>query len=244
MVDAARAACLACAATRRRVAVGLQAQDIRRVWASLGEDTMARLPFAAPIIELSKETLARIEALKQLDKDSDRALGVTCAAIVDEALAECLRKHFVQVNSDIRSRIDWLMDPGGALSAFGLRIDLGWVLGIYGKAARQEMARIKDIRNDFAHEVSIYSFDDPLIAKRVDQLTLVDKFLTKDEIGWEYHLKLDDDTWIESRGIPSSTVRDSEHPFWDSRRNRYRFTCAMLSQLLGRIPARTHAPLF
>jgi DNA-binding MltR family transcriptional regulator len=195
-------------------------------------------PYFEPI-EMDKKFLATIEALKQLDKDSDRALGITCAAFLDEALADCLNKHFLQSSSDLRERVEMLLKPGQALNAFATRIDVGWVLGIYGKAARSDMARIRDIRNLFAHKVEIYSFTDPEIAKHCDQLKFAQKYWTKTDYGWEFKLQLDDGSFIQF-----STHSEADYPFSKDGRHRYRYTCALLTQLLTRIPARVHTPLF
>jgi DNA-binding MltR family transcriptional regulator len=195
-------------------------------------------PYIEPI-EPDKKFLATIEALKQLDNDSDRALGVTCAAFLDEALADCLSKHFLQSSSDLRERAEMLLKPGQALSAFATRIDVGWVLGIYGKAARSDMARIRDIRNLFAHKVEIYSFKDPEIAKHCDQLKFARKYWTKTDYGWEFKLQFDDGS-----PIVFSTHSEAEYPFSKDGRYLYRYTCALLTQLLGRVRARIHAPLF
>jgi hypothetical protein len=87
--------------------------------------------------------------------------------------------------------------------------------------------------------VEIYSFTDPEIAKHCDQLKFAQKYWTKTDYGWEFKLQLDDGSFIQF-----STHSEADYPFSKDGRHRYRYTCALLTQLLTRIPARVHTPLF
>lgn len=194
-----------------------------------------------PEITLSKETLARIRGLKDLHKDSDRAVAIVCAAYVDEDLADCIRRHFIQSNSEYRDRIGWLMQSSNPLGAFGTRIDLGWVMGIYDRAAYSDLKQINRIRNEFAHKVQVHSFDDEEVSKKCDSLRLVDSFLDLTPDTYEFLLEFRDGTPIEARMGPR---RDGKHPFWQNRREHYWFTCATLAQLLRKTRGRHHVPLF
>jgi hypothetical protein len=122
---------------------------------------------------------ARAKALAGLGIDSHRAAGVVAAALVEEELSDCIARHFVQDNGDYRQRISYMMHPDGVLGAFGAKIDLGWVMGIYGVAAYKNLKLIPKIRNAFAHKIAAGDFDCTLVGAHCDGLTFAEQFLEK-----------------------------------------------------------------
>jgi hypothetical protein len=50
--------------------------------------------------------------------------------------------------------------PSGPIGAFSTKISLGYMIGLYSLNAMRNLERLKDIRNDFAHELRIRTFSD------------------------------------------------------------------------------------
>lgn len=105
---------------------------------------------------------------------SDRVVGVLAGAYVDERLLSKIKKRLIAVeeDSDLHSRI---FEFGGPLSSFGARINMGFMLGIYGEEVRQELNAIARIRNEFAHRTSV-DFSIPRVARHIHKLKLLERF--------------------------------------------------------------------
>ena len=92
--------------------------------------------------------------MKELDGDSDRAVAIICAALIDEKLTDCLVKYM-----HAKKKItDDLFSPSGALGNFAVRADVGFLIGMYGEVAHQDLRTIAKIRNAFAHQTKVNSF--------------------------------------------------------------------------------------
>jgi hypothetical protein len=163
--------------------------------------------------------------------------GLVAAALVEEELSDCIARHFVQDNGDYRQHISYMMHPDGVLGAFGAKIDLGWVMGIYGVAAYKNLKLIPKIRNAFAHKIAAGDFDCTLVGAHCDGLTFAEQFLEKN--GPDYSIRLRDPASILVLGP------QADDPF-RTKRDRYLTTCATFMALLGNaaVDFRTHQPLF
>lgn len=100
-------------------------------------------------------------------KETHRGAAIIGYAFIDDLLNEILKSRFVK---DIKlfEKIDDL-----PLQA---RIDLCYLTGTINKKERKELMIIKDIRSDFAHELTLNSFDDEEISKKCKGLIIVDLF--------------------------------------------------------------------
>ena len=96
------------------------------------------------------ENQDEIDALKELDGApgqppvADRAAAIIAASIVETRLAPLL----AHLHQDKKITND-LFRSGAALGYFGTKIDLGYLIGLYSKTARENLDIIKEIRNDF-----------------------------------------------------------------------------------------------
>lgn len=183
--------------------------------------------------------LERAAALERMEKDSDRAVGLVGGAFVDDELALCLRRHLLASSAEHRDRAKNLMHSSGALGAFSTRIDLAWLIGIYGKEAWKNLVRVKDVRNAFAHKVESHAFDNSEVQGLCANLRFVEKFLRKN--GDHYELTFPpvngaEVTWGYAPGFePLETLRD-----------RFVLSCVVLMTLLGNtaLTGRVHEPAF
>jgi DNA-binding MltR family transcriptional regulator len=81
---------------------------------------------------------------------------------VDETHAELLRTFFV----DDPKAVDDMLEGPGAMSSFGVRIELAFLLGLITSRERRMLNLIRKIRNDFAHSSKYISFSQSPIKER------------------------------------------------------------------------------
>ena len=62
------------------------------------------------------------------------------------------------------------------MGTFTTKIHLGFLVGIYGKAAHKDLLIVKDIRNAFAHSLEISSFKSDRIKSWTANLTFCDRY--------------------------------------------------------------------
>lgn len=93
---------------------------------------------------------------KEIENQSDRALVLLCAAIIDEQL-EFILKTFLIEDNQIQERI---FDNNAPLSTFSAKNNFCYYLGLISKHEYNTINTIRKIRNKFAHEILINTFDD------------------------------------------------------------------------------------
>jgi hypothetical protein len=101
-----------------------------------------------------------VEATKEIDETaSDRAAAIVAATLVEDHLTRLLRWN---LEHDGKA-LDQLFLPGRALGEFGVKIDLGYLMGLYSKPAKKELDTIRRVRNAFAHRMEVRDFthDEP-----------------------------------------------------------------------------------
>lgn len=103
---------------------------------------------------------------KALTQESDRGCALFAAAYLDKALSDLL---YLSLVTDKRVEKD-LFDGNAPLSAFSSRIKLAYYLGKISKECRADLDTIRGIRNDFAHDARIISFEDQSLADRCRNL--------------------------------------------------------------------------
>lgn len=111
-------------------------------------------------------------AIRELNELSDRAAAIVGAVLlencVDRALRQLLRDH---KKSATRGSVhDEMFQSGGPLGSFRARNDLAFMLGLYSAGVWGDIDTIRDIRNDFAHDLSITSFNSQSIRARCENI--------------------------------------------------------------------------
>jgi hypothetical protein len=94
-------------------------------------------------------------ALKEIKTGSDRVAGIVTPAFLEDLLTTVLRSHLHQ---DIEL-LNNILKPGRALGDFGVKIDMAFLVGIISDRARKDLNRIRKIRNAFAHNAALNTFD-------------------------------------------------------------------------------------
>lgn len=101
-------------------------------------------------------------------KESDRASVILSASMLDQALETILRSALCPTNS---ANDDLLDGANAPLSTFSSRIDMCYRLGIISARLCRDIHIVRKIRNEFAHNVTGFTFDTPGVRNRILELT-------------------------------------------------------------------------
>jgi hypothetical protein len=115
----------------------------------------------------SKENLRTSKHFRRaLTEESDRGCALFAAAYLDNALYDLLYLSLVE-----SKKIEEELFEGTAPFAnFSARIKLAFYLGKISAACRTDLDTIRKIRNDFAHDATLISFDSQSVADRCRNL--------------------------------------------------------------------------
>ena len=155
--------------------------------------------------------------VEELEQQTDRG-----AAIIGAALVESLLRQALESRMRVRTRLEKRTAKGlfgtmGPLSSFSAKIDLGLLLGLYKEEVGGDLHRIREVRNQFAHEYEPRDFGHPKIA----------------EICAGF--------WLPHHLFFVGTAGGS-HEFPAAPRDRYMLTVRLLVSLLPRAVASPQSP--
>lgn len=122
--------------------------------------------------KLTKRRPTREELLelnRKLSKLDDHAASIVAATLVETALEDCILSKLRPLSAVERAE---LFDGDGPIATFAAKVKLGYALSLYGPPARDDLMRIKNIRNAFAHARTLITFDTPEIATTCTQLNV------------------------------------------------------------------------
>lgn len=104
------------------------------------------------------------EWTSELFDSSDRACAILGGVYLDARLLQLLKGFFVDEAAMVRDLMRRELQP------FVTRIKLCYALGFITSSERDDLDRVREIRNDFAHKLHGLSFATPMIATRCAQL--------------------------------------------------------------------------
>jgi hypothetical protein len=104
------------------------------------------------------------EILTERDRGAAIVAGGFLEAKLTEAIRACLR--------DDKDTARQLLKPTGPLGAFGNKALLGYMLKLYRKESRDDLIRIGEIRNRFAHKAEPMNFEEDFVMERCEKLGL------------------------------------------------------------------------
>jgi hypothetical protein len=165
------------------------------------------------------------ELLRQVKEEmegSHRATAVVGTALVEEHLTYVLNSRMVN-DKEITEK---MFAPGRACGDFGAKVDLGYLIGVYSKQAHKELTNIRRIRNDFAHQLEVHSFDRDDMRDRCESLTLSQSKIVKAIRGDDGHsivLILGERKKEREEEIPFSDFAFETYP--PSPRDRFSTAC-------------------
>lgn len=102
----------------------------------------------------------------EIEKQGDRAAAIVATAFLEEQLTEAIKLMLVDEPKITKS----LFKGSGALAALSTKIDLGFLLRMYGRRSHRQLVTIKDIRNKFAHGARPVTFKSEGIAALCNNL--------------------------------------------------------------------------
>ena len=182
------------------------------------------------------ESRIGLNPFEQVEFDSDRAAGIVAGSIAERRLEQALRSRLRTDQPGISKQ---LFRPSGALGPFSVKIELSYLLKILTDEAYRDLVNLKNIRNDFAHDLELDSFDLPSVRDRCRNFALVDN-----------HVGPVPQSSLSANGVESATTRpspymglpDYEHKLADPR-FRYMMTAQIISYALGENADRDNPPL-
>ena len=94
--------------------------------------------------------------LSEMTRESARGCAIVGSAQLDDLISQVITQYLIE-NTEKKN----IMGEYGLLSSFHSRITIAYAVGLISKSDKEALIHIKNIRNRFAHDISI-SFDDEL----------------------------------------------------------------------------------
>lgn len=120
-----------------------------------------------------------LKAIETLHRESDRSAAIVAAAIVDTKLTSALIA-FLHKNQNITGQFFRTSWP---LGSFANKIDLALLIGLCGRELHRELITMKDIRNAFAHSISVTDFNTQRIADLTKNFRLIESCTAEESEG-------------------------------------------------------------
>ena len=109
---------------------------------------------------------------REIAIERDRGAALIAVGCLDSKLTDAIKSR-LRDDKDTRHK---LFKSAGPAGAFGTKIDLGYLLHIYGKETRVDLEAIGKIRNEFAHKPDPIDFGTDDIRKLCDGLAIRNRF--------------------------------------------------------------------
>jgi len=109
---------------------------------------------------------------QEIDGESDRAIAILTFSLLEGLIEKLLRTY---LNNDVRGGVGKLFEPNNLLSGASKKLDLIFALHWIDKHLYDDINILKKIRNMFAHDIAIKSFDDVKISSRIQSLNHTEK---------------------------------------------------------------------
>jgi DNA-binding MltR family transcriptional regulator len=118
--------------------------------------------------ELSQKAADHL--FKAVNEEKPMACVLIATAFIENMLMSLIASVFPNRDS---SSLDNLLKPGSALADLSKSADLAYCLGLINKVMRENIKRVGEIRNLFAHGLELTTdFNDREVKKILDKITL------------------------------------------------------------------------
>jgi len=104
---------------------------------------------------------------ENVKEESDRAMVIIAASMIDQALEAALRGRLVQLHTTEDPLFESSYAP---LADFSAKIDLAYRIGLLPPNYAKGLHLIRKIRNEFAHSASRCTFEEPSVRNRMQEL--------------------------------------------------------------------------
>ncbi len=112
-------------------------------------------------------------SLEDMRHENARVVSIVIGALVDTQLQAAILTSMRKLNGEISRK---LFDGYGPLATCAAKIDVGFALGLYESGARKDLITLNRIRNRFAHELGIQTFEHPEITELCGNLVTPEHF--------------------------------------------------------------------
>ncbi|HEX4695616.1 hypothetical protein [Sphingomonas sp.] len=106
-----------------------------------------------------------------VDGADDRTSAILHVSYIEKYLSRAIGYAMPGLTTKLREK---LFGPDGALGPLAAKNDIARALNIIAETDHHNLKLLASIRNKFAHNIRISSFDDPEISKRAMQLRCAD----------------------------------------------------------------------
>jgi hypothetical protein len=113
-------------------------------------------PLETAVAALSKLT----DLVIHTEQQSHAAVVITATTMLDFDLERCIIASLSRCSKSLRKR---MFTGYGPLATFSAKIDLAYMLGVFGADTYQEIQKIRKMRNIFAHSKELLSFKHEMI---------------------------------------------------------------------------------
>jgi hypothetical protein len=157
---------------------------VRRTPKPEGVPSKPRFKAASKMDEPKPPRHVRLGALSshifliEMDKGDSRTAAIVAAGLLEHNLAVVLLIRFRKLTN--RQQKDLFEDQNSALNTFSAKIQIGFALNLYNSHVRDDLDAIRRIRNTFAHQLDVSSFDHPEVRDECDSL-FGPKYLSRTE---------------------------------------------------------------
>lgn len=182
-----------------------------------------------------------IKALEaELARASDRAAAILAGSLIETRLTAFLKAN-VQDDKKIWERITHSSAPIGSFSA---KIDVAYLFRLISKEAHTDLVTMKNIRNAFAHDLTIQDFDTQSIRDQCKNLKLAEIYV-EDSLYMNSIRTLEDGTRDSIMNSDRSFRIGSRNALSQIQnpRNRYIWTTKIFNLALGLVPVLPPMPL-
>lgn len=147
-----------------------------------------------------------IAAIDELEKSSDRAVGVIAGAMVDAWLTDTVRRDLHRddepYSKEIRRRV---FNPDGPLGSFSAKVNVAYLVGFFTPEAHADLETFGRIRNRFAHFREHNTFDTDSVRALCENLKLIDKQVAG-AAAWSKKVGSDTVHYMDAVGLAHNKV--------------------------------------
>ncbi len=166
------------------------------------------------------------DPFEQIEFDSDRAAGIVAGAVVEQRLTQAIKSKMLNENADhAKIAMGDTFRSSGPLGSFSSKINLAFLCKIISFEAFKDLNILKGIRNDFAHDLSLDTFDSSSIKDRCGNFMIINKHVGPVPLMYD----------IENIPVEIHEQRDPYlgYPDYLERLANPRFRYTMTAQLLN-----------
>lgn len=104
---------------------------------------------------------------RMLSAESDRGAVLLASSIIERGLTELICAFLLESDN---KRDELFTGPAAPLGTLESKIAMAYRLGLIRNFVRDYLDIFRRMRNDFAHNIERYSFDDPCVRNRLNEI--------------------------------------------------------------------------